>query len=677
MPRSEQQERLLSLHLWPALVGCLLHHSRADMDQQVSPGGSPHGRPAQDDPASNNQRPREDSLEQPLRSGHPVIFQVDLHPSSSGQNVGVWEARVPTVRPLSRGDEERGATGGGETASAADWLPRENTGALPLSVYMACLSLDSCNVSTQRCRLEPACCCDSRGARSKLSSSPHGTATGHHRSSGRADGFTAKASSKTRVSSLLDEPSNYTLVLKPKALKPCLAGGSVHSVHSTHSASSVGASSFERPEVVSRPGSTPSQVLGSSEEGRELLPPMPYSSPNSPVPFLTASSDLNSCRKEDGKTSSPSTCSNCRRSRSATVESKKQLRSKKRKASSRAERCCSEELGTHESSEEGAGECAPSGQVGKVSLRSSLGSCLGARGQSASRAAEKGSSKRRFSFTLPSALLNVFRRGGPSAAPSVRNSSSQTDPYPEEVVHCSEKATSPYAVRALPPLPGGNPTVALCDHFAGADTVSCASDDSDRKSLDYASSIEKVKDCGWYWGPISGETAERLLAHEPDGSFVVRDSSDEHYIFSLTFKLNGLVRHVRIEHDQGNFSFGCLQKFHSSTIVDFIENAVEHSRSGRYLFFLHRRPVLGPMRVQLLHPVSRFKQVQSLQHLCRFSILKTIRRDFVDALPLPARLKAYLNTPHYYSEELADTASLGSPPFQPPQADRSPPFSPS
>ena len=41
----------------------------------------------------------------------------------------------------------------------------------------------------------------------------------------------------------------------------------------------------------------------------------------------------------------------------------------------------------------------------------------------------------------------------------------------------------------------------------------------------------------------------------------------------------------------GNFSFGSFTRFKSTTIVDFIENAVEHSRSGRYLFFLHRRPV--------------------------------------------------------------------------------------
>ena len=72
------------------------------------------------------------------------------------------------------------------------------------------------------------------------------------------------------------------------------------------------------------------------------------------------------------------------------------------------------------------------------------------------------------------------------------------------------------------------------------------------------------------------------------------------------------------------------------------------------MFFLHRRPVLGPMRVQLLHPVSRFKQVQSLQHTCRFVILKMVRRDLIPTLPLPRRLIDYLSTPHYYSEQLAE-----------------------
>lgn len=61
--------------------------------------------------------------------------------------------------------------------------------------------------------------------------------------------------------------------------------------------------------------------------------------------------------------------------------------------------------------------------------------------------------------------------------------------------------------------------------------------------------------------------------------------------------------------------------FKAQTIVEFIENAVETSRSGRYLFFLNLRPVLGPVRVQLLYPVSRFKRVQSLQHMCRYTFI--------------------------------------------------------
>jgi len=227
-------------------------------------------------------------------------------------------------------------------------------------------------------------------------------------------------------------------------------------------------------------------------------------------------------------------------------------------------------------------------------------------------------------------------------------------------------ASVPPGQRALPPVPARQESQTSQETHHNLDSENNlelrdppdgggdqAQEDQQADNLmDFAASIEKVKDRGWYWGPLSGEAAERILSGEPDGSFVVRDSSDQHYIFSLTFKLNGFVRHVRIEHDQGNFSFGSFTRFKSHTIVDFIENAVEHSRSGRYLFFLHRRPVLGPMRVQLLHPVSRFKRVQSLQHLCRYVIVKVVRKDHLDQLPVPSRIKSYLNTPFYYSEQV-------------------------
>nr|XP_027202516.1 GATA zinc finger domain-containing protein 14-like [Dermatophagoides pteronyssinus] len=245
--------------------------------------------------------------------------------------------------------------------------------------------------------------------------------------------------------------------------------------------------------------------------------------------------------------------------------------------------------------------------------------------------------------------------------------------------------SSPFIQRALPPVPATNLFIDHNnnnndDNDNGSDQIITTDDDNHhhhpmlryrsslqmtrsqlksmseyerQKYLDYVSSIERVKNCGWYWGPISGEMAEKLLESEPCGSFLVRDSSDEHYIFSLSFKLDEMVRHVRIEQEQGNFSFGSLKKFRSSTIVDFIESAMEHSRSGQFLFFLRLGPELGPIRVQLLYPVSRFKRVQSLQHICRFVILQFVRRDQIHQLSLPEYLRHYLDTPYYYSEELA------------------------
>ncbi|XP_044270458.1 uncharacterized protein LOC123015071 [Tribolium madens] len=241
-------------------------------------------------------------------------------------------------------------------------------------------------------------------------------------------------------------------------------------------------------------------------------------------------------------------------------------------------------------------------------------------------------------FSFKQTLCNMFRFKRFLSPEHVKCDVSDVQEKSNYISNASlaEETHNNISCRALPPLPFKE------------------EEKADEQILDFATSIQRVKDYGWYWGPLPSEVAEKILSNEPDGSFIVRDSSDDHYIFSLTFKLNNCVRHVRIDHDQGNFSFGSCTKFKSQTIVEFIENAVEHSRSGRYLFFLHRRPVIGPVRVQLLHPVSRFKQVQSLQHICRFAIHKVVRRDLIPSLPLPRRMIDYLNTPHYYSEHLID-----------------------
>ena len=57
----------------------------------------------------------------------------------------------------------------------------------------------------------------------------------------------------------------------------------------------------------------------------------------------------------------------------------------------------------------------------------------------------------------------------------------------------------------------------------------------------------------------------------------------------------------------------------------------------------HKFQVLGPMRVQLLHPVSRFKRVQSLQHLCRYIIVKHVRCVFAFYILLMYKISLKIN----------------------------------
>ncbi|CAH8465393.1 unnamed protein product [Heterobilharzia americana] len=200
----------------------------------------------------------------------------------------------------------------------------------------------------------------------------------------------------------------------------------------------------------------------------------------------------------------------------------------------------------------------------------------------------------------------------------------------------------------------------------------------------FVTDLMHLKRTGWYWGPLTVDEAELLLKNCSDGTFLVRDSSHDSYMLSVSFRAGGQTYHTRIEHLAGKFSLAISNdsnKNVSSSVAEsyaFSTNLSRFSPSNNFnigvqLLNSHHHDQLEEQQSQqsvnvahvlestrcststhikasLLHPLSRFLIVPSLVHLCRFELLLHVRRDHINLLPLPPNILRYLNESQYYTE---------------------------
>ena len=160
-----------------------------------------------------------------------------------------------------------------------------------------------------------------------------------------------------------------------------------------------------------------------------------------------------------------------------------------------------------------------------------------------------------------------------------------------------------------------------------------------------ANELRNLATYGWYWGPVTARQAEQLLDGQPDGTFLLRDSSDDHYFLSLTFRSQGKTLHLRVEHFGRYYSFlrHPIRDDMAPTIPTLIENAMQQSKSGPFCYW--RRS--GAQKItqrpdRLAFAVLRFSCVRSLQHHCRFVIRQHVHYDRIKELPLPKSLKEFV-----------------------------------
>jgi len=145
----------------------------------------------------------------------------------------------------------------------------------------------------------------------------------------------------------------------------------------------------------------------------------------------------------------------------------------------------------------------------------------------------------------------------------------------------------------------------------------------------------QITSSSFYWGKMDRYEAERLLDGKPEGTFLLRDSAQEEFLFSVSFRKYGRSLHARIEQWKHLFSFDSHDPgvFSSSTVCGLIEHYKDPSAC---MFF-------EPMLTIRLHRNFAFP----LQHLARAVICSKISYDGISQLHLPKVLKSYLKEYHY------------------------------
>ncbi|XP_053200002.1 suppressor of cytokine signaling 2 [Scomber japonicus] len=185
-----------------------------------------------------------------------------------------------------------------------------------------------------------------------------------------------------------------------------------------------------------------------------------------------------------------------------------------------------------------------------------------------------------------------------------------------------------------------------CQSSESADTI-----ESERRSDSNATTDESrialamkdLKNTGWYWGSLTANEAKEILQDAAEGTFLVRDSSQRDYLFTISAMTSAGPTNLRIEYKHGKFKLDSvvlvkpkLKQFDS--VVHLVEHYVQLSRTGLKAPPSSQLPANSTVQLLLTKPV--YTATPPLQHLCRVAINRTTRR--VQDLPLPNRLKDYL-----------------------------------
>ncbi|XP_064478523.1 suppressor of cytokine signaling 2-like [Ornithodoros turicata] len=167
--------------------------------------------------------------------------------------------------------------------------------------------------------------------------------------------------------------------------------------------------------------------------------------------------------------------------------------------------------------------------------------------------------------------------------------------------------------------------------------------------------VRTLQTSGYYYEGLSWQDADRMLRDTPIGTFLVRDSSDNRFLFALSVQTERGPTSVRIHYSHGEFRLDCEDALSPcmpwfTCVVKLVEYYIELSQSakGQMCVWLDgngRRD----LPIRLARPL--YRTVHPLQHLCRVAANRGMAQQKVglDRLPLPGSLKDFVRAyPHQH-----------------------------
>ncbi|XP_028828352.1 suppressor of cytokine signaling 1-like [Denticeps clupeoides] len=128
---------------------------------------------------------------------------------------------------------------------------------------------------------------------------------------------------------------------------------------------------------------------------------------------------------------------------------------------------------------------------------------------------------------------------------------------------------------------------------------------------------------GFYFGPMDADEAHALLSEQPQGTFLVRDSTRPDVFFTLSYHSTQGPTSVRIELRDLRFGLAGSHKTFSClfALLEYYRDSPKRSL---------RRPYRGAAP-------------QGLQQLGRLAVVRAFGRDAVDRLPVSVVVRDYIH----------------------------------